>query len=295
MQRYPLSIVVVLAIVAAAATWGLSRVLTTPQAPMGGATRIVSLSPAVTDTLFAIGAGDHVVAITDYCDYPPEALNLPRAGTIITPNYEAIAQLKPGLIIGQTLQKKNADDRLNALAHTELLPWLTLDEICDSIREIGRMTGRTEAANKLADNMHARLGVKPAPNAPRMLLLMPTEPGAPKDVFYIKQNSIHGAALLAAGARNAVERDITGAPTLGPEKLIELDPDGILLLLPDPNLDAAARKAYVDGLKGLPALRAVKSGKVAVLAGPEIYSDGPRVLAFLDKLTAALRELGLTQ
>lgn len=295
MQRYPLTIVILLAVIAAAASWGLSRLFSPPQAPAGATTRVVSLSPAVTDTLFAIGAGEQVVAITDYCDYPPEALKLPRAGTIITPNYEAIARLKPGFIIGQTLQKKNADERLTALAPTELLPWLSLDEICASIREIGRLTGHAQAANKLADEMHTRLSAQPAANAPKVLLLMPTEPGAPKEMFFIQQNSIHGAALRAAGARNAVERDIVGAPTLGAEKLLELDPDAILLLLPDPNLDAAARKAYIAGFDSLPALRAVKQGKVAVLAGPEIYSDGPRVLAFLDKLKATLHELGLNR
>jgi len=58
-----------------------------------GPPRIVSLAPAVTETLFAIGAGGLVVGISDYCNYPPEALGLPRLGTSITPNYEAIARL----------------------------------------------------------------------------------------------------------------------------------------------------------------------------------------------------------
>src|SRR5438876_11788385 len=68
--------------------------------PAGAGQRIVSLAPSVTETLFALGAGAEVVGVSQYCDFPPEVRHLPRVGSFITPNVEAIAALRPTLVIG---------------------------------------------------------------------------------------------------------------------------------------------------------------------------------------------------
>src|SRR5512146_2715162 len=62
--------------------------------------RIVSLAPAVTETLFALGEGGAVVGVSQYCDYPPAATHLPKVGTFLTPNVEAIAALRPDVLVG---------------------------------------------------------------------------------------------------------------------------------------------------------------------------------------------------
>ncbi|MGH7879693.1 MAG: helical backbone metal receptor, partial [Candidatus Binataceae bacterium] len=72
----------------------------TPYPAGAGQQRIVSLAPSVTETLFALGAGDEVVGVSQYCDYPPAVLDLPRVGSFLTPNVEAIAALRPTLVIG---------------------------------------------------------------------------------------------------------------------------------------------------------------------------------------------------
>ena len=73
--------------------------------------RIVSLAPAVTETLFALGAGGEVVGVSQYCDYPPEVAYLPRVGSFLTPNVEAIAGLRPDLIIGPGLTSSQREVR----------------------------------------------------------------------------------------------------------------------------------------------------------------------------------------
>ena len=60
----------------------------------------MSLAPAMTETLFALGAGAEVVGVSQYCDYPPEVVKLPKVGTFLTPNIEAIAGLRPTIVIG---------------------------------------------------------------------------------------------------------------------------------------------------------------------------------------------------
>src|ERR1700736_2811991 len=73
---------------------------TSPAAPKSGLLRIVSLAPSVTETLFALGAGDEVVGVSQYCDFPPAVRKLPRVGSFITPEIEAIVALRPSLVIG---------------------------------------------------------------------------------------------------------------------------------------------------------------------------------------------------
>ena len=111
-------------------------------------TRIVSLAPAVTETLFALGEGGAVVGVSQYCDYPPAATHLPKVGTFLTPNVEAIAALRPDLIIGPGLSSSRREVRtLEAMGY----PTLTVDDdslagIEQSITRIGARTGQQKAA-----------------------------------------------------------------------------------------------------------------------------------------------------
>src|SRR5688572_33159635 len=91
----------VLSIVLAACFAVACRESSEPLEPNGE--RIVSLSPALTETLFAIGAGDRVVGVSDYCNYPEAAQQRPRTGTSITPRYETIVSLQPSAIVTEAV------------------------------------------------------------------------------------------------------------------------------------------------------------------------------------------------
>ena len=62
--------------------------------------RVVSLAPSITETLFALGFGERLVGVTNYCDYPPEALKIPKIGDFVSPNIEAIMAKTPDVVIG---------------------------------------------------------------------------------------------------------------------------------------------------------------------------------------------------
>src|SRR5262249_38147498 len=108
-----------------------------PAPAAGGRPRIVSLSPAMTETLFALGAGDQVVGRTEYDNYPAEVRKLPAAGTSLRPSYEAIVRLAPTLIVGQAIKDAPLAE-LERIAPTRLLPWLTVADIAAGMRELGR-------------------------------------------------------------------------------------------------------------------------------------------------------------
>ena len=111
----------------------------------GAATmRIVSLAPSVTETLFALGAGPEVVGVSQYCDYPPEVRDLPRVGSFLTPNIEAIIALRPTLVIGLGLSSDLRQIRaLKSLGYKVLLVRdSSLTEIEDNIATVGAQIGR---------------------------------------------------------------------------------------------------------------------------------------------------------
>ncbi|WP_163869497.1 ABC transporter substrate-binding protein [Myxococcus eversor] len=257
-------------------------------APEAGARRIVSLSPGITETLFALGAGEQVVGLSDWASWPPEAASVPKVGSTLSPNYEAIARLKPTLIIDEQVKQAPAGS-LSALAPVKVLPWLSVDDVANGIRELGRQTGREDAATKLAQKVETTLKRKPPPDAPRVLLVIGDPEAALTSIWYIRKGSLHGAALEAAGARNAVAEDPAGPPNVSVEQLMTLDPDIVLVLVEGPRLTPEEEARQLAPWKQLTVLRAVKQGRVKLVAGPGVQSTGPRILDVVEQLQAALR------
>jgi iron complex transport system substrate-binding protein len=147
--------------------WATALMLGAALAALGGVgqvqawsgQRIVSLAPSITETLFAVGAGAEVVGVSQYCDYPPQVLSLPKVGSFLTPNLEAIAGLRPTLIIG--LDTSANDREIRALQRMGYRVLLVNDDslsgIEDGIGRIGALTGHTAQAQQLLNSMHARM------------------------------------------------------------------------------------------------------------------------------------------
>jgi len=271
------------ALLAALSLFGCRR---EPGSAAPSSERIVSLAPAVTETLFALGAGPQVIGVSDYCESPPEARKRPRLGTSITPNYEAIARLKPTLLVSE----KNAAARareLEALAPTRLLPWLTLHEVASSVRELGRLSGHAERADSLSNELLSKLDQPEPADGPRVLLVLGETSG--DELWFIRKNSLHGSVLGAAGARNAVAEEVLGPPQLSFERLLSLDPDAIVVLLrPEPGRDPlAARRKF----ERFPTLTAVRDGRVGSIEDPAAFSHGPGILSLVARARGELERL----
>jgi len=258
-------------------------------AARSGKQRLVSLSPAITETLFAIGAGAQLVGVSNYCDYPEEAKKLPRVGSALTPSYEAIVRLRPSLILTEAADSAPRRE-LTALGVTKFLPWLSLEDIVASTRLLGALTSHSEAASGLARKLWDGLAVAESANGPRVLVVLGESSGKLSEIYFIKRNSIHGAALRAAGARNAVERDVSGVPRLSIEELLRLDPDAIVVLVaatPNGPDDAQVLRDY----QALEPLTARKQGRLSVLKEGAAFSNGPRILTLEQALERELARL----
>lgn len=269
----------------AGAAVGIGR-LAAHKSLKASAKRLVSLSPALTETVLSLGAAEKLVAVSNYCVLP-KGMQLPRVGSSLTPSYEAIVGVLPSLILcdGSAGAKRN---ELSAIAPCEILPWLTLVEVVGSIRRIGQLLGQTSAANTLAQRLDERLSRKPPPDGPRVLFLLSYDPDRPAEIWFIKPNSLHGAALEAAGARNVITHDVPGLPRLSVEQLIALDPDQVLIL-PRPGATVEHRRQQLAAFGTLVPLRAVKAGRLGIVNGTQ--SVGPSILELVDALRDMLRKM----
>jgi iron complex transport system substrate-binding protein len=267
--------------------WGVAD---RPVTPAAATARLVSLAPSITQTLVAIGAGRDLVGVSDHCT-EPSVSGLARAGSWLTPNYEGVARLDPTLVL--TLDERSGSlDRLKAIAPTRALPWLSASEMVASVRTLGEVTGRREAAAALAQRIERALSPRtPRPaSSPVVLMVIGDAQTRLSEVWFIRPASIHGAVLEAAGAKNAVAEPIRGPPRLSLAQVVALDPDAILILAQGPerpDLIERHRRTWSE----LGALGAVRQSRIAVVAGADVHSVGPDVINLVPRVAAELRRM----
>ncbi|NLI13646.1 ABC transporter substrate-binding protein [Pelotomaculum propionicicum] len=131
----------------------LGRQVTIKEAPQ----RIVSLAPAITETLFALGLGDKVVGVTNYCDYPAEAKTKAKVGGFSTPSAELVVAAKPDLVLAPKINENYVPQLEQAGLTVVTIESLNLPQVLENIRLIGQVTGASEAANSLTADMQQRI------------------------------------------------------------------------------------------------------------------------------------------
>ena len=250
-------------------------------------TRIVSLQPQITETLFAIGAGGQVVGRSDYDSLPAEVTALPSAGTALTPNVEAVVGLRPSVVLVEDSAGARLD-LLEPIVTVEALPWLGVSDVGASIRRLGELTDHQTEAEAVAQELLASLQAEPPETGRRTLLVYASDDLATGPVWFVQRNSLHGAAMHAAGLINAVDEDVSGAPSLPVERLLSVDPEWIVILSSDNDLSDAGREQLVHSFDALTPLSAVQTGQIRVLAGSQYHSTGPSLSGFVGALRSAL-------
>jgi len=131
------------------------RQITLPAAPA----RIISLVPSVTEILFAIGAQDRLVGVTDFCDYPAEARRKPHVGGMLAPSLEGMVSLKPELVVVTNAgNRQETFDQLERLRiPVYVVNPVTVSDVLDLMGRLGRLTDRAEAADRAVAVLRERM------------------------------------------------------------------------------------------------------------------------------------------
>ena len=248
--------------------------------------RIVSLSPTATEMLFAIGAGDQVVAVDDYSNYPVEAADLPRLDAY-EPNVEAIIGLDPDLVI-VTYDPGNLVAQLAAVdTPTFLAPAaVDLEGVYAQIAQIGALTGRAADAAGLAASMRAEVDA---------IVAGVSVPAEPLTYYYELDDTLYsltsrtfvGGVMSLLGLENVADGVEEGNdyPQLSAEIIVDADPDLILLADTKCCAQTAETVAARDGWAGL---TAVREGRVVELDDDVASRWGPRIVDLLRAVAEAV-------
>ncbi len=244
----------------------------------------MSLAPAITETLFALGAGPEVVGVAEFSDYPAEARRLPIVGSYLTPNVEAVTGLRPTLVIGLESSSNVRQVRaLEAIGFPTLMVNAdTLDDIRTMIVKVGEQTGHSHQADELVaaiqshlDSVRARL--KDA--TPRKVLMLVGH----QPIVAVGPGTYLDELLKCAGGINIADRAAQAWPRLSIEYIIASAPEVII----DGQMgsDASAPGGFWSRFPSIPAVR---EQRVFGYRDDVMLHPGPRVWMALEELAAEI-------
>ena len=254
--------------------------------------RLISLVPAVTEMLFALGAGDEVVGVSSYDRYPPEALKKQKLGALVDPDFERILSLKPDLVVvyGTQLDLISRLERARIAMHKYEMQGLS--NVTATIRALGARIGRSPAARALADRIdnelaEIRRSVAGKPR-PRTALIFGREAGTLRGIYASGGIGFMHDMLEAAGGQDVfadVKRQSLQATT---EMLLARAPEVIIEAYPSEGWPAERIARERDVWRALPSLPAVKNGRVHLLSDDRLSVPGPRVVEGVRVLVGVL-------
>ena len=253
-----------------------------PARPTGAqASRIICLGPNVTELVFALGAGDRVVGVSDFCDYPADAAGRQRVGGAITPNLEKILELRPDLVIVAGEQQKTADlCRRNNIGVLNVQAD-SIEGVCASAMLVGERLGKSEEARKLCDRIRADLDAVRKRTAgrprPRVFLCLWRSPESLSGLASASAQGFLGEVLEVAGGENIFADLPQSYSQVSKEELVARRPDVVIELRPGEHLSAGRVERLVADWQELAKLPAVKNHRVYVLTQDFLMLPGPRI------------------
>jgi iron complex transport system substrate-binding protein len=251
-------------------------------------TRVVSLSPTATEMLFAIDAGDQVVAVDDNSNYPSDAPKTKLSG--YQPNVEAIAGYRPDLVVFSTDTGDLAASLRRLAIPAVGLPAATrLDDTYAQIQQLGKATGHAAEAEGLVTAMRGEIQQIVATAKPERALTYYHE--LDKNLFSVTSKTFIGQLYAQLGLENIADKadkEGSGYPQLSAEYVVKADPD--VIFLADTKCCAQSAKT-VAARAGWGQVRAVKDGAVVGLDDDVASRWGPRVVDFLRTIAAKLKTL----
>ena len=255
--------------------------------------RIVSLIPAATEMLFAIGAGPRVVAVSSYDRFPPEVAKLPTVGALIDPNVERILSLKPDLVVIYATQTTLKEQLTRAGIGVYDYRHAGLADVTTTIRDLGERAGRAAQANALADRIEhglddIRARVRALPH-PRTLLVFGREAGSLRGLYASGGIGFLSDMLETAGGANVFADVKLQSVQASTEQVLAARPDVILETRASNSAFPGERRGVeLSAWKRLASVPAVRNNRVIFLFDDRIVIPGPRVVEGTTLIAKAL-------
>jgi len=251
-----------------------------------GAQRIISLSPANTEILYALGLGDRVVGVTEFCNYPPEATEKPKVGGFSDVSMEKLVELQPDLVLAASIHMSQVMPELEKLG----IPVLIVDAhdfpgVLESIRLVGKATGTEKEAEALVAQMQERADkvAQAVKDRPRPRVYWELDP----TLWTAGPGSFVQDLIERAGGENIAANAEMAWVQLSAEAVIAADPE-VIFLADHPWGESAET---VKARAGWEKISAVVHGRIVELTqeqGDIVSRPGPRVIDALEMIARAL-------
>ncbi len=255
--------------------------------PQKSCNRIVSLAPSITETVYAVGLGDRVLGVTDFCTYPPEIASAERVGGVTNINYEAIVRLQPDVVF-LLPDQLSVEKRLQSMGiRTFSIPYKTLEDILDSFGLVGQYCGVEDSAQKVSDSLRSRIEKvekKSLKKRPKVLISVGRNSGtgAVTDLFIAGKRTFYDDLIRMAGGENVASGESVAYPKVSAEGIVSMNPDVVVDILAIKGIDS---KAALKDWKSMDMVKAEKSGNVHVITKDYAVIPGPRIIRFFEELS----------
>ena len=252
--------------------------------------RIVSLSPNLTQVIYALGDLDQVVGVTIYDEFPEQVKDLPKVGGWINPNYEAILALKPDLVVLMKDQYISFGEKLNNLGLKTFTAKSndSINDIIDSISELGEILNKTQEAERLSlyiDSNLKEIGKKTKnTKKKRVLIVVGRNPGTLEDIYVIGTNNYINELITLAGGENVVKNE-RNALKITKEAVFSFNPDVIIEIN---HLKMDRENEIIEIWNNLNQINAVKNDQVYILSSKVLLHPSQRIVEGANVLTEVL-------
>ena len=250
--------------------------------------RIITLAPNAAEIIAALGESKRLVAVSDFCVYPPELDKLPRIGGLFNPDLEAIVRLEPDLIVlrgrSEPLERLCADRHIRIF----LDPTEDLDDIYTTIHELGVILDRRKAAKMLQRDMRRRLDRITAAVAgrprPRVFMTIARKPDSLAGILTASEGTFVHEIITRAGGENVFADSAVAYPQVSPEAILAAQPDVIIEAMPEAEPSRALEGKIRDVWRGLGPIPATRNDRVYVLTDDNALIPSPRVVDVIARL-----------
>jgi iron complex transport system substrate-binding protein len=248
--------------------------------------RIVSLAPSLTETIYALGLQDLLVGDTDYCDFPPAAQKKPKVGGAVNPSLEAIADLRPDLVL--VTRSLNRLETVHSLENIGIPSYgtdpHTVDQIISSTKRLADVLGAPEAGSALAKDLERHLAEtqkRVSSLAPRRVLFVVWR----EPLISVGKDTFIADALQHAGGTSIVDSSQSW-PQMNLEEVVRQQPD--YLVFAESHSETAPSDVNVlSSLPGWRILDAVKNRRYAVVSDA-VNRPSPRIVSAIEDLAKQL-------
>jgi iron complex transport system substrate-binding protein len=250
--------------------------------------RVVSLAPSVTESVFAVGAGDRLVGVTTFCNYPEEAKSIQKVGDTLNPSIETIVALKPDIVFVSSASQ--LESFMNTLEKNGITVYVmnpgSFDGVIHNLEQLGIIFGTTELSQKLVRQLEDReqtilrtLGTPLQRDDKRVGTVRVFVQISKEPLFTIGKDAFLNDLLLNAGGRSVTESVPAAFPKLSKETALALQPEAIILS------DSSDNQEPNEVLRNSPA---VKNGRVYKIDADIISRPGPRLIEALEQIAKML-------